>query len=196
MQITVEQLASLVAIYLGEYPSFHYDKDMTGNSGVFREMVVTTATPLLETMTLQLSAEQCTDTVDFRDYIYENTDLGYENFFPCPLPDDFLRLHSLWMSDWGVPISETSPSDPLRQQLGDAAPAWLAARTSRPVYRIADMGNGTKELWFGPTKQRMPRQASYVPRPKYDRASDTFVNLQPALLEPLAAKTAEIISDI
>lgn len=195
MQIPVEQLSALVAIYLGEYPAFRYNADVATNSVALQEMVVKIAENLITPMTERLPIEQCTDIVDFAGYIYENSDPGYENTFPCPLPKDFLRLHSLWMPDWGNPIGEESPPDTLRQQLGDTAPDWLATRTSRPIYRIIDMGGGSKELWFGPTKHRRPRAACYVPRPEFDRASDTFINLQPALLDPLAAKIAETISD-
>lgn len=195
MQIAIEEFAALVAIYLGEYPAFRYKTAIEGNSVNFQEMVTSVVTPLLEPMTARLSSEQCTHTVDFRDFIHDNTDSGYEHFFPCALPKDFFRMHSLWMPDWGAPLTENSPADPLRDQLGDSAPEWLAARTSRPIYRIVDTGGGFKELWYGPTKYRMPRQAAYIPRPHYDRNSGTIIDLQPMLLDPLAAKTAEIIAD-
>lgn len=193
MEISIEQLSGLTAIYLGEYSAFRFNSAVMQNSVQLQEMVAIAAAPLLVPMTMALSLRECTDTVDFRKYLCDNTDFGYGDILPCTLPSDFLRLHSLWMPDWPSPLTDEILPDTLRLELGENAPDWLSSRTTRPLYRIVDIGDGIKEMWFGPTKQRHPRQATYIPIPVYDKASDTILNIQPAVIEPLAAKIAESI---
>lgn len=195
MTLKTDMLADLVAIQLGEFPDWQAAVMAGGADPVLRNIVRRAAPTALTEITLKLPPDQCRDVKPLAEHIHQNTDWGFDCIYPCAMPADFLRLHSLRMPDWGAPLSEENPSDTLRLQLGENAPEWLAGRTLRPMLRIARNGDGACELWFGPTAHSTPAEAAYIAAPDYDSASDSFVNVQPAAIVPLAEKLAAMIAD-
>ena len=193
MDISIELLTDLVAIRLGEFPDWRTGAGI-GRDVTLDMMTRRAATSEARRLTAALPPASCTDLRDFRKYLHDNTDWGFESLFPCTLPDDFMRIHSLWMPDWSVPLTEEHPADPLRLALGDSAPDWLTRHSLRPMIRIAEIGDGKRELWFGPTSATMPRAATYIAAPAYNQDADMLTGIQPAIIPDLTAAIASIIA--
>lgn len=195
MKLPIEKLTTLVAIQLAEFTEPLYGIALDGHSPL-QDMTEEIAPTILLRLTQEAKLSECTDTKNFARHIYENTDWGYDYIRPCSLPSDFLRLHSLWMPDWNSPLNEDKDADKLLEELGESAPEWLRRRLSRATYRIVELGEGEKEIWFGPTDKQLPRQATYVPHPGYDTKTRTLTGVQPHLIPRLAQEIAEWIADI
>ncbi|MDE5843395.1 MAG: hypothetical protein K2H35_06640, partial [Muribaculaceae bacterium] len=124
------------------------------------------------------------------------TDWGEDDFFTCSLPDDFLRLHTLWMADWPRPLSEDEPGDPQRLSLGERAPKWMLTRRLRPMLRLMPATEAASaQLRFGPTSARRPLMSAYVPAPHFDDAGNTLCALQPDALLPTVDMISKRIGD-
>lgn len=196
MEIRNTELTRLVAVQLGEYADYVTMKGVGEYDEMLSDAVREYTKILLPILTKELSAEDCDELIDFREYVRANTDGGYEDTKPCAMPPDFLRLHSLWMPDWGMPLSENNCGNRLRQELGEDAPDWMKSRQSKANVRIVALGKGEFEMWYGPTKATMPRQATYIPRPYYNATEDKWEKIQSKILPGLVERLAEAIQDV
>lgn len=196
MDITLSRLTDLVAISLGEYPDWKRAFASEGAGCSLSEMVEVLLMPAAMEAVANLPIEDCTHLIDMRIHIHDSTDRGFENIYPCELPEDFLRLHSFRMPDWPRTCSESNLNDPLRLGLGERAPQWLLERTSRPFLEITP-GDGTSPpvIRYGPTQHTSPEVALYVPRPRYDTSATTLRAFQPKALMKLVETISRSVGE-
>lgn len=81
------------------------------------------------------------------------------------LPDDYLRLHALRMTDWREPLTGPEPSGSLRRALGAHAPAWMICQCHPMVTEEAD-AHGSFLKVYG--SQGQVAEFLYVPRPSFN----------------------------
>lgn len=83
------------------------------------------------------------------------------------LPNDYLKLHTLRMSDWNEPVTETEPDGSLRGTLGRNAPKWMACRHNPMVREERDV-DGLFLRVYGSTAEETETELIYVARPYFD----------------------------
>lgn len=88
------------------------------------------------------------------------------------LPDDFLRLHTLQMSDWREPLHCVEPEGTLRSLLGANAPAWMAC-SERPLVLLRRDDSGPSLRIFGTNSDTIVRLL-YVAKPLLTDATLTL----------------------
>lgn len=194
MDIEIDRLTDVVALMLGEYPDWRSLKENGGSARDLSEMVEKLAEPVALAISDSTPLEDFTSPIDIRTFIYDNADWGEGEFGEVELPEDFMRLHSLRMSDWPSPLTEHDLNrENIVNNRGNHLPEWLLLRLRRPRIELSALGD-TRILRFGPTNSRFPVVANYIARPRYDYPHRELLNIDPTLLLPLARRIAEEIN--
>ena len=112
-----------------------------------------------------------------------------------PLPDDFLRLASIQLSDWRRPahiITEESPEYDLQSSRFPG----VRGNPQRPVAAIVRYSFGlVVELYSSIASEEVTiRKALYVPRPQFD--ADRCIDLPKSLFHDIIQRTAALCRDI
>ena len=112
-----------------------------------------------------------------------------------PLPDDFLRLASIQLSDWQRPahiITEESPEYDLQSSRFPG----VRGNPNRPVAAIVRYSFGlVAELYSSIGGENVTiRKALYVPEPHFD--ADHCIELPKTLFHDIMQRTAEMTSEV
>lgn len=186
MDIEIDRVVDLVALLKGEFSDWRLRCDAGCEGSDLRQMVQALVEPIAVKLTLEAPLERFSSPLDIRSDIYGQADWGdMEDCGVYDLPKNFLRLHSLRMADWPCTLSDEKRGDAQRLALGDVAPEWMRRRPRRPWVLLDRVGELTR-MTFGGTQRRMPAQAAYIPRPRYEEEEGWLYDIDPALLPDLA----------
>ena len=95
-----------------------------------------------------------------------------EGWMKVRMPADYLKLHTLRMSDWNEALTEVEPEGSLRRALGANAPEWLICR-ERPMVTEGRDTEGIYLKIYGSESGKAPAELLYVPLPRLE--NDTLV---------------------
>lgn len=109
------------------------------------------------------------------------------------LPEDFLRIVSVRMSDWSksiaIPLSQGSQELSIRTR-----PEFMKGRRHcGPAFTLIRNGREVFLEIFGSSQDASIVEISYVPVPKI---VGKYINLPPALIYEICAKTAEMVFEV
>lgn len=109
------------------------------------------------------------------------------------MPEDFLTLQVLKMTDWGEPLMHLEAEESLRGRLGSRAPGWLV-NARRPMAMLRRDGSG---LWLyfagSDSHDGSPELLSYVRRPSVSTSWTVALSgvAYPEMIALLAGKIRE-----
>jgi len=104
-------------------------------------------------------------------------------FFLLPLPDDFLVLHSLRMSDWEREVTEVYPSDHWLTQLQGSRWHGLRGTPSRPLAFETLTKEGKRALrLYSSGKDATLASGWYLPAPKINESDEIDIGCKLSVL--------------
>lgn len=110
-----------------------------------------------------------------------------DNEYRLPLPDDFLCLRSLRMSDWTVDSLHTFPADHWLLRFQSSGIETLAAASDRPLVFLDSSPDGKGSLRiFGSGPGASVAEGFYLPRPRINEAGE--IDIPPAAYRALLAE--------
>lgn len=115
-----------------------------------------------------------------------------------PLPDDYLRLIALRMSDWAVTLTDTTPADSPLYALQHQEFAGLRGTPQRPVCAVTLQPQGpVLRFWSCTDTSQSVTADLYQPQPAFDPAGG--IELPAQLYRPIithaAGLTAQALGD-
>ena len=193
MDISIDRLADIVSLRLGEFPDWRSRGHGVYDSVALTEMIEVLVEDIARDLTRTAPLSEFTSPVDIRSEIFTRGDFGDEGECLYELPEDFARLYALKMGDWGETLSDEYLGNAKSLSFGAAMPAWMAGRRTRPTVKIYNYGEKGAEMRFKPFRYSLPEEASYIPLPSYDFRAGQLRKIDPGLLKQLCLELAELI---
>lgn len=198
MNISLGQLADMVAVRLGEYPRRHPSGGYQEAS--LEEICGELAVPAAVRLTMREEITELDCMRDMRDILTRSADYGDGMCAECELPSDFLRLRYLRMKGWARGVDSMTcasgkeddrTAGGLLMSLGESAPEWMRRQRTRGAAELlppAD-GKGALRIRLTPLIEAGFSEGVYIPVPYLengylcDVSSGIILDLTEALAE-------------
>lgn len=194
MKIKISDLTALVLAMLGEDDSFINECIDYGDGDVdLRHLIRMVLPDAVTSVLLNTPLDMIDDCVDADIFPHQLTH-GTTDQAIYQLPADFLRLVSIRMSDWRLPVTMPmeSDGDALRLRLADSG--RMQGRGQRaPAVAIVGRGSKKQMFIFGTAQTSTVSTLQYLARPT---TTSTTIELPAELQAGVARRAAEMVRDI
>ena len=204
MNISLEKIADMVAVRLGEYPRRRLSGG--GQEASLEDECVELAEELAVRLTLSAELTELDCIRDMRDVLKRSADYGDEICVECELPRDFLRLRYLRMNGWARGVcsvtrvrdgEDDGTAAGLMAALGECAPEWMRNQRGRVAAELLPPADGTGawRIRLTPLIEAGFREGVYIPRPYLENGylCDISSCIIPELVEHLAKAIGQTI---
>lgn len=186
MRIKVLELAETVATLLGETLALECRPEESPFPGI-AERVSILAPSLLTTILSEAPIEKLSG---FKS-VTSSVNIDSAGCVTIKLPDDFLRLASVKMSDWARPVTEITPPD--SKCMPYQYSRWEGVRGNqwKPVATIETESEGKVMKLYSSREGAKLDRFIYLPVPKID--SDGCIDIPDSLLPEITNRLCTII---
>ncbi|MDE6294442.1 MAG: hypothetical protein K2M03_00075 [Muribaculaceae bacterium] len=204
MNVSLGQLADMVAVRLGEYPRRRLSGG--GQEASLEDVCGELAGELSVRLTQSAELTELDCIRDMRDVLKRSADYGDEICVECELPRDFLRLRYLRMNGWargvdsvtgGRDCADDETAAGLMVSLGECAPEWMRRQRGRGAAELLPPADGTGawRIRLTPLIETGFREGVYIPRPYLENGylCDISSCIIPELVERLAEAVGHTI---
>ena len=161
MKTSIKKLAADVAALLGESLSLECCPDESPFPGI-EDRVRISAPGILASLLLESDISFPVESKSFAKDI--TVDAG--GVAIIPLPDDFLRLLDVKMSDWKRSVTKVTDADHFQAELQQSVHDGIRGNPDRPVVMLATDGEGRRCLKLFSSFQSARLEAgTYIPYP-------------------------------
>lgn len=187
MKIKISEILSRVYALLNENPEVLEERVEYGEpTAMLKPLILDLLPDAARCVLLNANIDHVDDCIKMSDPVLEE---GHMQKI-VRLPEDYLRIVSVRMSDWPYAVRVPLQQDSQELSIRSRQEFLKCRRHCGPAFTVRRTGPDVLLEIFGSSPDASIIEICYVPVPKI---TGKYINLPPALIHEVCAKTAEMV---